>query len=406
MTSFNIMKKDFKDALAVSKRAISKKTGVIRLVGNGSELHFYSEGEFIKIYDYKPLLEETTPFAIEVDPKLVDKWLDKANREMEFQVVTETNIVRKKEVTTTVLTCIEKNLSETVVLLEDPVSLFKNARVLDYKPFKNPTKMIDVFSEVSKSFQKSDRLFADFAKFTDINTFVFDPLYFLVFLYQEELGILDAIGNEGIAIHKDALDVLVKTVKKPKSFSHMLVTKNQAFLIKEENTVFWMDYRTDVPFPNFLSIKTSPETKESFTINADDMNETLKNFPNAKTNKVIIESDEDFQLNVQTDSLDSEIFSLTSMINVTRSIFAITPLKSFFEGITGDVEIIRISFTSKTTQDGYFWMYRDGTKSKIMPGIKEAPGFQYSQEVLDRFKEQLSEEFDDHNAEVIPEEIH
>lgn len=406
MIAFTIMKKDFKDALAVSKRVIPKKTGVTKLVGNGSELHVYSEGSHVKIFDYKPLIGNTHPFAIEIDPTIVDKWLDKANREMEFHVITETKLVRKVEESKTVLYCVEKKKDVEVTSFENPEKHFRNARVLEYKQFKNPDKMLETFTEVSKSFQKTERLFSDYAKFTDINMFVFDPLFFLVFLYQEELGILNGHGNDGIAIHKDALDVLIKSVKKPKDFSHILVSKNQAFLVREGNTVFWMDYKTDVPFPDYLSIKPTQEEKSVFMINADEVNESLKGFPTAKINKISFETkslDFNNELFITPDNPEFDTYKETSSYDIPRSVFSVASLKSFFEGLVGNIEIIRVNFNSKTTKNGYFWMYRDGDKSKMMPGIKEAPGFQYSDEELAKLREQLLEGFTETTVEVLDE---
>lgn len=406
MTSFKIMKKDFKDALAVSKRTIPKKTGVTRIVGHENELYFFSEGENIKVFDYKPLLGETESFSIEVDPTVIDKWLDKANREMEFQVHTERKTVHKKETITTILHCVEKKQSTEVTLLENPEKQYKDKRNLNYQSFKKPTNMLEMFTEVSKSFQKSDRLFADYAKFTDINMFVFDPLFFLVFHYQENLGILKAHKENGIAIHKDALDVLVKSVKKPKDFCHYFEETKQAFLIKEENTVFWLDYKTDVPFPDYLSLKFEGSSKSVFSIDADVVNEVLKGFPNAKTSKISFETETQNNTNtlvITPDNKDFETHRGVIHSPIERSVFSILALKSFFEGLTGDVDIIKTNFKSKTTKSGYIWFYRNGNKSKMMPGILEAPGFQYTVEELAKLREQLQEEFSDIVVESIDE---
>jgi hypothetical protein len=185
------------------------------------------------------------------------------------------------------------------------------------------------------------------------------------------------------------------------------VSKNQAFLVREGNTVFWMDYKTDVPFPDYLSIKPTQEDKFVFMLNADEVNESLKGFPTAKINKISFETKSpDFinELFITPDNPEFDTYKETISYDIPRSVFSVASLKSFFEGLVGNVEIIRVNFNSKTTKNGYFWMYRDGDKSKMMPGIKEAPGFQYSDEELAKLREQLLEGFTETTVEVLDEE--
>lgn len=393
--TFKIRKKAFKDTLAIAKRVVPKKTGISVMIAKGKEVFVYSKTEKIEVFDYVDLLEETQPFVFKFDPTLVDKWLDKADRDMDFELLFETTKDKAsgEDVVKTFLHCVEKKKKLEVSYVEPPDDSFVDMRNKDFKQFKNKEAYLSTLNEANKSFQKSERTYSDYAKLTDINLFVFDPHFFSVFRFIETTGIMDMFGNEGIAVHKEAIDNIVKSVKKPKDFTHCLTDK--ALYLREVNTVYAIRFSNDIRFPDYRSIKPAKDQKKTtFIINADQMNEILKGFPNSEITKVILDSNDSYLIEVTPDkeefdsaSFDNEIYASDEEEGgavadngefMPRSVFQNQVLKSFFEGLTGVIQVEHVFFNSKTTKKdfpNYFWIYKGENKSKIMPGIIEAQGF-------------------------------
>lgn len=370
------MKTTFKNALAISKRALPKKDGRVRLVGQGKELLLFTEGQGLMVYDYIPLEEETVNFAIEIDPAPLDKWLDGGNRELVFEIREQT----KKNKTSYVLYSIEKNKSIAIEKCIGNKKSFLEVRDRPYKDFNNQDLIIQSWYEANSTFQNSDRTYSNYAKVTDRNFMVFSPLFFSAYFYQEDFGILrefgvdgKEMGLEGIAIPKEAIDTFVKTVKKPKRLQHFLSTK--CFLIREGNTIFAMHYSEDVKFPGIKDIKVINDQKYPFIIDADEVNKGLKTFPNSKVNKLRFIF-KDTSLIIQADNIEYEDIQISCKHSLNISC-AFTPsaIKALFEGLKGEVEITHTIFKSKTTKEGYYWKFHDNNESKIIPGIKEASGF-------------------------------
>lgn len=360
MQQIKVMKKSFKDALTIAKRAI-QKNGTVQITGEGNEMLVMGQDDNNKTFIYVPLLEETPFFSFETVPAPIDKWLDKKDRELVFEVRENSfySVEKKKEIK------VEKN-SE---------GKFHDLRALPYQSFNNENLFITSLQEANNMFQKSDDHYANYLRLTDINASMFNELFFTTYFYDEQFGIVDAFGTEGIAIHKDAIDVLVKTVKKPKDFGFYL--RNNALVIKEGNTVFFMNYKTDVDFPASNSIKSLKETASQFRVNADDIKATLKEFKNTEVKKVSFTAEGD-SLIIAPEDTDKAPLEIKAQSEFPSSMFQTTAAKAFFEGLTGEVTLLYCRFDSRRTNNGYFWAYFDNEKRKIMPGIKRKTGFSKS----------------------------
>lgn len=363
MIHFKVMKTVFKNALALSKRALPKKDGKTILVGKNNELFIFTRGEGLEVFDYIPLVEMSEPFAIVIDPVPVDKWLDGKDRELKFEIKEES----KKGINSLLLLNVE---NKKKVIIQDSESTFLEVRNNSYKPFNQQEEIIKSWYEANNMFQKSDRIYTSYASLTDINLLVFDPLFFSAYFYNEDLGIANKYGQGGIAIPQAALDTLVKTVKKPKNLGHSLTDKR--FLLRDEDTVFAMNYTTEIKFPDPRSLQALD--KHLFSINADIIKESLKQYPNNKVNKVKFIFDGENGI-ITTDNPDFPETTFPCKAELSYSAFKPAAIKAFFEGLEGDIEVSTSTFNSKTTKSGYYWKYQDKQKVKIIPGIKEAPGF-------------------------------
>jgi len=368
MTQFKVMKTILKNALALSKRALPKKDGKTILVSNGKELMVFTRGQGLEVFDYIPLIEATEEFYIEFDPAPVDKWLDGGNRELVFEIREK----KLKEEIKFLLYSEEKKKSVDVKFTLNPEKSFLEVRNHTYHDFINQDLIIKSWYEANNTFQNSERIYAGYAKVTDINFMVFDPLFFSAYFYQEEFGIINKYGQDGIAVPKEAIDTFVKTIKKPKHLKHHLSDKR--FLIREENTIFSMEYSNEIKFPLPQSLKILNDDKRPFLINSDLVKEALKSFPNNKVSKLRFVFNGEM-LTIQTENPDFEDIQIPCIYKTPTSTFTPSAIKAFFEGLTGNVEVTYSEFNSKTTKKGYYWKYQDLEKAKIVPGIKEAPGF-------------------------------
>lgn len=371
--TFKIRKKIFKDAISISKRVLPKQKGTTVMIAKENEALIFSKGEKIETYDYVELIEKTEPFIIKFDPSVVDKWLDKSDRDMEFNI----SFVTEKQKTKVTLHCLEKNKDVEVEYVKPQDTSFQDIRLKDYKELNDKNGYLETLTEANKSFQKSDRTFSEYAKLTDINMFVFDPHFFSVFMFDETTGIMDVFGSEGIAIHKDAIDVIVKSVKKPKEFKHHL--SNESLYFKEGSTVFSLKFSNDIRFPDYRSIKpVQDQSKVTFNVDADQINEILKGFPNSKVNKVILESNTSNNVTIIPDNSEFDTVTFNNEENIPRSVFTNQVLKSFFDGLNGKIQVSYVLYQSKTTKrdkPNYFWIFKANNKSKIIPGIIEASGY-------------------------------
>lgn len=368
MIQFTVMKTTFKNALALSKRALPKKDGKTFLIGKGKELLILTIGQGLTVYDYIPLVTETEAFGIEIDPAPVDKWLDGANRELIFEIKEE---LKKKE-SIHVLYSIDKKKSEKVRISAEPVKAFKEVRQYSYQKFNNQLTIIKSWYEANSTFQNSDRIYSKYAKITDINFMVFDPLFFSAYFYNEDFGIINKYGLEGIAVPKEAIDTFVKTVKKPKYLQHHI--DDERFYIREEDTIFAMSYSSEIKFPAPQSLEAIENEKHSFRIDATSVKEALKGFPNNKVSKLRFVFNGS-HLTIETENPEYPDIQISCTDRISNSVFTPSAIKSFFEGLEDEVEINFTRYNSNTTKNGYYWKYQDSEKAKIVPGIKEAPGF-------------------------------
>ncbi|PFJ29374.1 hypothetical protein [Bacillus thuringiensis] len=368
MIQFKIMKTTFKNALAISKRALPKKDGKTFLVGKGKELFIFTRGVGLEVFDYVSLTEETEAFAIEIDPAPIDKWLDGGNRELVFEI--KQNM--KKKDNPYILYSVEKKKSEEVVASPTPDKSFLEVRQYPFQEFNNQAAIIKSWYEANNTFQNSDRIYSKYAKITDINFMVFDPLFFSAYFYHENFGIVDRYGHDGIAVPQEAIDTFVKTVKKPKSLQHFLTDKR--FLIREEDTIFAMNYSADIKFPEPRTLEVIDNEKHSFFVDATEVKEALKGFPNAKVSKLRFNFN-GTHLIIGTENPEFSDVEIPCTHSISCSTFTPAAIKSFFEGLEGNTEITFTRFNSKVSKNGYYWKYQDREKAKIVPGIKEAPGF-------------------------------
>lgn len=367
MIEMIIRKKLLKDALAVAKRAISKEDK-IRLIGQENILFVHTIADNMEIYEYIPLLSLSSSFAVEIDPLALDKWLDKSDRDMIFQINDDK------------FTCVEKKEATNIIHLEKDKNWFFDARTVNYDLFEQPEVFLKALEETNLTFFPYERKYAEYAKITNNNLFVYNPLITSIFFLRETLGI-EKLGQNGFAIHKSSVDVIVKSIKNPKKFSHGMTNKN--FLLRENDTIFSIPLKTDISFPDIRTdLQALPDGKSQITINTNEVLNAINTFDSKEVTKIMFDADNNNRLVISCDSIFHEPITLANKYYAPRSVFSAAVIKAFLEGLTGDINIGYTLFNSNSNKEAYLWKFQDKQKSKIIPGIKEAPGFKQKQEPI------------------------
>jgi hypothetical protein len=342
-------KKEMKEVLAIIKRLIKdKKNGIIAIQSKG-DMRIHIMGQSVdghaKTYHTITSLNDES-YSFQINPYDLDIHSKSKEGEIEF-TLSENSISLVGG----------KNTHPIFPFSEDIQFHFD-----DLKEVENPKTFIEIMKGSDTAMKSNKDLEGSYLKITSEKVLAATRTQIHLFRMDEELPF-----NSGF-LHKDYVSLLAKSIKGDFQLGMLegyLVfwNKNTYYLIKVEDNILFPSFRNMTPLKRDIG----------FTIDADQMNESLKDYTKKQVSQVMFTQQGDFLIidPRNPDCPTHEIEINVAEGNLKKAIFVLDDIKSFFSSYKGIVQLEQQQFKNVYGTIGYLWRIYTKEKLTMISGIEE-----------------------------------
>lgn len=378
-----------KKALTNAKKLLDKNETLVNISVFNNTLSITSANQHLIYHNNLEIQnDEMNQFIkFKLDSKILNDALLGKDRDIDLEIT-------KEEVKSTEL----GNLVIPISDYEIPDKLFSDLSDLPYIELADSDNFYYMMEKLNTSFIESHHYYADFAKITDMNSTIFNPELFCVYRkkYNEDMNIDKTLGNNGLTLHKSAINIFVKNNNPKNTYQYLIIKNQNLFILRNQDEYHCFKFNTTLEFPDIVHFNPKKENMQ-FLLTNDIFNRIAKEAEKIKAEKI--------QLSFYGNSIDIVFDSKVETkfkieledqnIYMDDVCFNYKHLKTFLND-GEDTLIHYITFTNNFTSEGFAWITMDDKCSKFIPGIKTSNGFNIDDETAARF----SRELDNLDAEI------
>lgn len=321
---------------------------------HGNRIMIFGDGDFVQYIAYEDLISSEKDLNFSFDVKELSKLLTKQPKEITIFI--DENSQKLK---------VEDSNEIQIALLNE--SKYRNLEEqITFKDFMNHDEFIELLEMAYQSFQSSEFSYSDYLKLSSTHLNVYHKEFSFA------ASIKESFVFDYLAIHKDSLIALLKSIKKNDNIKY--VDSKNLILFKNNNQYFTFRSNPHIEFPNLRDLSLL-DYKE-FSFETKKFKEFIKNVKTTKTIRLVFEPDNENKILHLYDNDNREIHCEISFEGeLERSVFMTKYIKSLDKMIKdSDFTTIKYClFNSKTTDEGYLWLYEPSRENYLfIPGIKEA----------------------------------